>query len=468
MKRTLLALLLALTLLLTCAVAVSAETVTILYKGGTVAANTPFQVYLGSKPVGTVQIHCYKAGLKTDETWVQSTQSGEDLEIKGNYLTVKGKYVSASDVDSMVGMMLTGVEYDALIIPYAEGKYTIYIKFGLNSDGEYVYETVYGDGELARNFSEARIDHTNNLLYVQFNGRDNENVISFNPDTVRATILTFENNPKLHTDPLEPGVYYHYFEEKSGYVIRYVYAVVCDTEGVYKSFDGSDVGLNLTYSYSDSVAKLTVEKNGVLDGATFTGDDYLADMVTFTSQTDSFKTIERLVYKDEEGYKCIDDNGVIKTVLVDSADTGKLWYDDEYYASSYFRPYPLMNRVLFFKSDKSFGSGNNPDNPDTPDTSDTPDTPVTPAPSYPKYYPDYDEPTTVQPAPEAPAAEKNEYVVMCRRLNVRRTPSTRYARIGRIVRGDVVKVVEWVGKWAKIEWKGGTAYVHGNYIAPVD
>ena len=92
--------------------------------------------------------------------------------------------------------------------------------------------------------------------------------------------------------------------------------------------------------------------------------------------------------------------------------------------------------------------------------------PDTPAPSYPQYYPNYDEPVTVQPAPEEPAAD--EYVVVCRRLNVRRTPSTRYARIGRISRGDVVKVVEWVGKWAKIEWKGGTAYVHGNYIAPVD
>ena len=260
MKRTLLALLLALTLLLTCAVPVFADEITtILYKGGTVAENTPFQVYLGSKPVSTVQIHCYKAGLQTDETWVQSTQTGGDLEIKGNYLTVGGKYVSASGDDSMVGMMLTGVEYDALIIPYTEGGKTIYIRFGLNSDGEYVYETVYGDGELARNFSEARIDHTNNLLYVQFNGRDNENVISFNPDTVRATILTFENNPKLPPDPLEPGVYYHYLEEKSGYVISCVYAVVCDTEGVYKSFDGSDVGLKLTYTGNKySLAKLTV------------------------------------------------------------------------------------------------------------------------------------------------------------------------------------------------------------------
>ena len=130
----------------------------------------------------------------------------------------------------------------------------------------------------------------------------------------------------------------------------------------------------------------------------------------------------------------------------------------------------MHGKVLFFESDKPAPSdtGNSSGSGDYSNTGDSSGSGVTPAPSYPKYYPDYDEPTTVQPAPEAPAAEKNEYVVMCRRLNVRRTPSTRYARIGRIVRGDVVKVVEWVGKWAKIEWKGGTAYVHGNYISPVD
>ena len=73
MKRTLLAPLLALTLLLTCAVPVFADEITtILYKGGTVAENTPFQVYLGDKPVSTVLVRCQKNGVLMEEYWSKS------------------------------------------------------------------------------------------------------------------------------------------------------------------------------------------------------------------------------------------------------------------------------------------------------------------------------------------------------------------------------------------------------------
>lgn len=58
----------------------------------------------------------------------------------------------------------------------------------------------------------------------------------------------------------------------------------------------------------------------------------------------------------------------------------------------------------------------------------------------------------------------DEYVVVCRALNVRATASTAKAPIEVIHRGDVVKVVEFVGNWAKISFNDTEAYVYAKYI----
>ena len=67
----------------------------------------------------------------------------------------------------------------------------------------------------------------------------------------------------------------------------------------------------------------------------------------------------------------------------------------------------------------------------------------------PTYYADYEE-DVVYLDPDA--AEAADYAVTCRTLNVRKTPSTEYAPIAQIHRGDIVSVVDWEGDWAKIEW----------------
>lgn len=82
----------------------------------------------------------------------------------------------------------------------------------------------------------------------------------------------------------------------------------------------------------------------------------------------------------------------------------------------------------------------------------------------PTYYADYEE-DVVYLDPDA--AEAADYAVTCRTLNVRKTPSTEYAPIAQIHRGDIVSVVDWEGDWAKIEWataEDGYAYVFGAYI----
>jgi uncharacterized protein YgiM (DUF1202 family) len=57
-----------------------------------------------------------------------------------------------------------------------------------------------------------------------------------------------------------------------------------------------------------------------------------------------------------------------------------------------------------------------------------------------------------------------DYIVVCRALNVRATASTAKAPIEVIHRGDVVKVVEFVGNWAKISYNDAEAYVYAKYI----
>ena len=483
----LLALHLALTLPLTCAVAVSAEGET-LTQGGTVAENTSFTIDLGKNFTNnsTVYVQIDKVGESASYRWsptVENTNLTWDIDnIENKVLTVGGDYIK-SGTGSLAGLTLCDAVYDFMRTDYEDVGGDIKASFDIrkNSDGSYTvlrWRTVgAADIKYAKCVSVGNGANTQHYIQYQIKieGETQTLLADFDPSQATGVCLSFASHPTLPTRRLEPGEYSHYFAEKE-YSIHNAYAVVSDTEGVYKSFDGSVVGLKLVDpSYSHTVAKLTVEKDSVLDGAIFTGEEYNAQMVTFTAANGYTK--DMLVYQsgydanaDEANmysYKCIADGEIVDLFNTRENDTLTLTYngtDGTYSATGaqYQEDYPLPGRVLFFKSDKSFGSGDNPDNPDTPVT------PVTPAPSYPQYYPDYDKPTTVQPAPEAPEADANEYVVVCHRLNVRRTPSTRYARIGRLCRGDVVNVVEWVGKWAKIEWNGGTAYVHGNYISPVD
>lgn len=109
-----------------------------------------------------------------------------------------------------------------------------------------------------------------------------------------------------------------------------------------------------------------------------------------------------------------------------------------------------------------------PDEPVDPEPEDPkPEQPAAPAGSNfiePTYYADYEENVTYLDPEKAEAAD---YVVICRTLNVRKTPSTEFAPIAKIHRGDIVSVVDWVGDWAKIEWvsaEDGYAYVFGAYI----
>lgn len=57
--------------------------------------------------------------------------------------------------------------------------------------------------------------------------------------------------------------------------------------------------------------------------------------------------------------------------------------------------------------------------------------------------------------------------VIARTLNVRSGAGTDTAIIGKLVRNEVVKVLEIQNGWAKIEHAGGIAYVSANYIVPV-
>jgi uncharacterized protein YgiM (DUF1202 family) len=49
-------------------------------------------------------------------------------------------------------------------------------------------------------------------------------------------------------------------------------------------------------------------------------------------------------------------------------------------------------------------------------------------------------------------------------VNVRKGPGTGYAIDGWLNKGDRVVKLGTSGSWAKIEWKGGTAYVYGKYL----
>ena len=77
------------------------------------------------------------------------------------------------------------------------------------------------------------------------------------------------------------------------------------------------------------------------------------------------------------------------------------------------------------------------------------------------YWPVVDE-TTVG------AAAKDEYVVLCRNLNVRAGAGTEFARIGTLKRGQSVSGEDMGNGWIKIQYNGETAYVSAQYMEAVD
>jgi hypothetical protein len=53
-------------------------------------------------------------------------------------------------------------------------------------------------------------------------------------------------------------------------------------------------------------------------------------------------------------------------------------------------------------------------------------------------------------------------------LNVRAQPSTSAPKVGKLTRGTKVEVRGRDGDWVAVSYAGGTGYVHGNYVVPID
>lgn len=74
------------------------------------------------------------------------------------------------------------------------------------------------------------------------------------------------------------------------------------------------------------------------------------------------------------------------------------------------------------------------------------------------------------PAPRAPAPEtatSGRARVTADVLNVRSGPGTDHAVVGTLARGAVVTIVGASGAWRQIRHEGGTAWVSGDYLAPL-
>lgn len=509
MKRTLLALLLALTLLLTCAVPVFAEGSipakptgyeehTLLNQGETVTANKPFLIDLTSiradfNPDSGDEVSVFtKISGTTFQNFVITKNPYQDRGYAANSSGNQFAYLQDFLVDkdeplSLVDMTLTEVYPSCQSFQY--GLFTFAKEVDAENPGQSSYTLI---SEYASLWGYNFVFNSEKNLLAYWDRNEDSDPIYINLDAPAYTysdiVLIFEKEAdELPKDqPLAAGeTYYHMLwrnlrnYEWGIYPHEPLYAAIGNAADGYKLYPAADLGMNLLEDHYDNpsdLVKLTLAADSPLVGTTYTGQ-YSADLVEFTaSGADSITRVVYYVGNDEAGeYKAFseENGGAIEAATYRFEDTtpskGKLSLSNGYSACvtygndenswpvGFENSYPLPGMVLFFETESS--------------GEEEPETPEAPAPSYPQYYPNYDEPVTVQPAPEEPAPEEpaaDEYVVVCRRLNVRRTPSTRYARIGRISRGDVVKVVEWVGKWAKIEWKGGTAYVHGNYIAPVD
>lgn len=75
------------------------------------------------------------------------------------------------------------------------------------------------------------------------------------------------------------------------------------------------------------------------------------------------------------------------------------------------------------------------------------------------------------PGPTASDRAYGSYVVVtASTLNVRSSPSTdsKANIVGKLHRGTKVEQRGREGDWIKISFHGGTAYVHGNYVQPID
>jgi len=71
----------------------------------------------------------------------------------------------------------------------------------------------------------------------------------------------------------------------------------------------------------------------------------------------------------------------------------------------------------------------------------------------------------VKPEDPAPPSDKKRYaIVTASALNIRSGPSTRNHKVGMVVRGTRLRVLEQSELWYKIEVNGLVGYVHGDYI----
>jgi hypothetical protein len=53
-------------------------------------------------------------------------------------------------------------------------------------------------------------------------------------------------------------------------------------------------------------------------------------------------------------------------------------------------------------------------------------------------------------------------------LNVRAQPSTSAPKVGTLTRGAKIECRGRDGDWVAVSYHGGTAYVHGSYVVPID
>lgn len=252
-------------------------------------------------------------------------------------------------------MTLTGVEFDYLEIKYENETLSGNLLFCWDSEAnEYIYISNTGNFGKVSNPS-VTINGENSRFSFKLENDSNIYSGGFNPDEARRTFLTFEDRSKLPTTPLKPGDSYNHNLSSNNMVIRtQLYAVGHGTNDCYQVYEGSVVGLNIT-SWGDAtrrtaIANLTVSENSPLVGATSTGEEYVADMVTFTNAAGD--NITRLVYKDGDNYKCID-NGEIKDLkLQRQNDTPRLLLGEDYYADGekYYTGFNLYSRVLFFNT----------------------------------------------------------------------------------------------------------------------
>ena len=66
--------------------------------------------------------------------------------------------------------------------------------------------------------------------------------------------------------------------------------------------------------------------------------------------------------------------------------------------------------------------------------------------------------------PALPPNEEKYGIVTASALNVRSGPGTKNHKVGMVVKGDKLKILEKVGEWYKISFNSLQGYVHGDYV----